>query len=543
MVMKKLVKILLVLMLCLSSVSIAGAVEDLSNQQDITRYETVNITEIKNYWKEKGQNPYDVVGRKQYLNDVYKNQITDVDKVNKNLIKFGYVPLNTAEAKWVLDKRDTSIINRNYIINRLKQNGWTNIENINNILKQFDYYTLSQQEISYVLGSTNFANKQKTNVVDKKNVPRLSKEELKIRNIIASIYLLVLLVLIIIGHLKYNEYNKNNKVFSKIKNNPKKDTCPNKSRDSIIRNASDNKINLIQLNLVLNHNGYDIMSVEECLTYCNNFKPITLDLITLDYKYFGFDEELFKTSSDYAIAKIKLDNEIEISRGYANVVAIVLVVILLIIYAYYLVLVFLIFLLPFYILFEITIVKILVKPCMYYCTIVRLFFNGRVKSIDKINYQYYLLYRDVSKLLDKKRTELLNLKKQEEFLKKENLRKYWKSLSPFAFEKKVAKLFQFMGYSATVTKATRDGGVDIILKKDNKITVVQCKAYKRTKKVSIESVRALWGTKDDHKANAAIFVTSSDVSSTAFEFIYGKNYKIYTLQDLVNLSIECNFCD
>lgn len=55
---------------------------------------------------------------------------------------------------------------------------------------------------------------------------------------------------------------------------------------------------------------------------------------------------------------------------------------------------------------------------------------------------------------------------------------YWYNLSAFDFEKKVAGLFEQMGYNANVTRATGDGGVDIVLEKDTVKIAVQCKAHK-----------------------------------------------------------------
>ena len=47
----------------------------------------------------------------------------------------------------------------------------------------------------------------------------------------------------------------------------------------------------------------------------------------------------------------------------------------------------------------------------------------------------------------------------------QNNRNYWIQMNGFQFEKEVASLFRNYGYDATVTSATADGGVDIILKK------------------------------------------------------------------------------
>ena len=55
---------------------------------------------------------------------------------------------------------------------------------------------------------------------------------------------------------------------------------------------------------------------------------------------------------------------------------------------------------------------------------------------------------------------------------------YWRSLTGYgrAFEKAVGELFRDLGYSATVTQPSGDGGVDVRHEKDGETTLIQCKA-------------------------------------------------------------------
>ena len=68
---------------------------------------------------------------------------------------------------------------------------------------------------------------------------------------------------------------------------------------------------------------------------------------------------------------------------------------------------------------------------------------------------------------------------------------FWKNMSGLQFEREVAELYKQYGYKALVTRATGDGGVDIILLKDNERIAVQCKHHKN--KIGPNDVRALQG--------------------------------------------------
>ena len=91
------------------------------------------------------------------------------------------------------------------------------------------------------------------------------------------------------------------------------------------------------------------------------------------------------------------------------------------------------------------------------------------------------------------------------------------------------------GKPTTVTKGSGDGGVDIILKKENYKAIVQCKHHHNP--LSPEPVRALWGIKDDWGADEVIMVASSGLTSASAEFVRNKpNYKVLNLDDIIRMS-------
>lgn len=112
---------------------------------------------------------------------------------------------------------------------------------------------------------------------------------------------------------------------------------------------------------------------------------------------------------------------------------------------------------------------------------------------------------------------------------------WWWTLDGWQFEHEVARVFRLNGFKATVTKGSGDGGVDIILKKDNYKAIVQCKHHQYP--LSPEAVRALWGIKDDWGADEVIMVASSGLTSASVDFVRNKpNYKVLNLNDIIRMS-------
>lgn len=111
-------------------------------------------------------------------------------------------------------------------------------------------------------------------------------------------------------------------------------------------------------------------------------------------------------------------------------------------------------------------------------------------------------------------------------------RQWWWTLDGWQFEQEVANVFRMNGYNAKVTKGSGDGGVDIILKKDGKTSIVQCKHYQSP--VPPEPIRALWGCKDDFNADEVILVASSGITDMGARFVQNKpNFKVLNLDDII----------
>ncbi|MCZ8014489.1 MAG: restriction endonuclease [Limnobacter sp.] len=95
-------------------------------------------------------------------------------------------------------------------------------------------------------------------------------------------------------------------------------------------------------------------------------------------------------------------------------------------------------------------------------------------------------------------------------------------LTPRQFEEFVAELMEKRGYRVDLTKATRDGGKDLIIANHrdigNFIFYVECKKYAPSNPVGVNLVRELAGTVLTDRVTAGIMVTSSYFSPDAVVF-------------------------
>lgn len=124
---------------------------------------------------------------------------------------------------------------------------------------------------------------------------------------------------------------------------------------------------------------------------------------------------------------------------------------------------------------------------------------------------------------------------QNEIIKQENRKReqeYWFSLDPFEFEKEVAEWFKQQGYQSKVTKKSGDGGVDIIISKDNYTAYVQCKRYTKSK-VDRPTLQALYGAVCADKVSQGIVVCLLGITKESVEFANKVGIKVVTINYLV----------
>jgi HJR/Mrr/RecB family endonuclease len=107
-------------------------------------------------------------------------------------------------------------------------------------------------------------------------------------------------------------------------------------------------------------------------------------------------------------------------------------------------------------------------------------------------------------------------------------------MRPTEFEKYVADLFTALGYEAELTPVTGDGGKDIILRRNNKLSIVECKRY-NGKKVSRPDIQKFHSAIIDTNANEGFFVTTSFFSDPAMNYTVDKPIKLININRLMEM--------
>lgn len=86
----------------------------------------------------------------------------------------------------------------------------------------------------------------------------------------------------------------------------------------------------------------------------------------------------------------------------------------------------------------------------------------------------------------------------------------------YDFEKVVRRLFFSLGYDVFPTKRTRDGGYDMLLRREDPIIplthLVECKSTKKKNKVGIDVVERFLYKIDEMKVSSGILVTNFEFS-------------------------------
>lgn len=90
------------------------------------------------------------------------------------------------------------------------------------------------------------------------------------------------------------------------------------------------------------------------------------------------------------------------------------------------------------------------------------------------------------------------------------------------FERLITKLLIQMDFRAEMTRATGDGGIDIVAVLDKPIIggkyLFQCKCYRADSVIGAATVREFYGAVSAERAVKGIFITTSDFTSQAREF-------------------------
>ena len=103
------------------------------------------------------------------------------------------------------------------------------------------------------------------------------------------------------------------------------------------------------------------------------------------------------------------------------------------------------------------------------------------------------------------------------------------------FEDVLAEAYRRRGYQVLETLGGgADGGVDLRLRKDGQVIVVQCKRWKG-RPVAVQVVRELYGVMIDQRASAAKIVATTSFTSDAVAFAKGKPIELVDSNALLRL--------
>ncbi len=113
-------------------------------------------------------------------------------------------------------------------------------------------------------------------------------------------------------------------------------------------------------------------------------------------------------------------------------------------------------------------------------------------------------------------------------------------MNPFEFEHLISNLFTKMGLKTSTTRASRDGGVDVVAFDERPIfggkIIIQAKRYRNT--VEVSAVRDLYGAVQKEGATKGILVTTSSFGSESRKFakdipldLIDGNQLLYLLQE------------
>ena len=103
-------------------------------------------------------------------------------------------------------------------------------------------------------------------------------------------------------------------------------------------------------------------------------------------------------------------------------------------------------------------------------------------------------------------------------------------LDPRRFEELVAELLVRDGMEVQLTRASRDGGRDILAScrrpTGNHLFLVECKRYSPARPIGVGIVRALYGVVEQERATAGLLVTTSRFTTDAKAFVAPLKYRM-----------------
>lgn len=156
----------------------------------------------------------------------------------------------------------------------------------------------------------------------------------------------------------------------------------------------------------------------------------------------------------------------------------------------------------------------------------------------------FLVYASISISLKSKDKKIDNRKKyakyneykdaMREYIYQTRLQQktYWFGLSGRSFEIELANLFISKNYKVSISKQGGDGGIDLLVEKDNKTIGVQCKAH--TAKIPPHVARDLLGTITSRSISKGMLATLNGGTAGTVDFCKSNNIVLWTINDILD---------
>jgi restriction system protein len=103
---------------------------------------------------------------------------------------------------------------------------------------------------------------------------------------------------------------------------------------------------------------------------------------------------------------------------------------------------------------------------------------------------------------------------------------------PIEFEKSIEYLFNSFGWNARQTKSTGDQGADVIAKKGDFISIIQCKLYSQP--VGNKAVQEVFSAKKYYNGNDGVVITNSSYTKSAKMLASSTNIKLLHYSEIEN---------
>ena len=126
----------------------------------------------------------------------------------------------------------------------------------------------------------------------------------------------------------------------------------------------------------------------------------------------------------------------------------------------------------------------------------------------------------------------------EEQAQRQKLTNYWVRLEPLRFERELGGLYKQLGYSVQLTPQSGDHGVDLVLEKNGKTTVVQCK--RQVSPAGERIVRELLGSMVAARADRAVLACTGGFTQPAKDFVRGQPIDLLDVEQIARLAEEAD---